>query len=550
MSRKKRLLFLTEASFLPTGYGTVALEVLRRLQASGKYECAELAGHGAPGDPRSLGLPWVYYPVVPPADRPDLQEIYHSDPANTFGQWVFEEACLAFRPDVVCSFRDPFMDSFVQYSPFRPYFRWVEHAPVDASPLDEPWVAAYCNCDGVMTYTDWGTEVLRRESRGLVNTLGAAPLGVDFDAFRPVANKNAHRQALNVKENILLIGYLFRNQARKLLPDLVLGFAQLLREAPEDIAGRVYLYLHTAWPDLGWNIPRLLKDAGVASRVILTYHCQGCGHFFPSFFCDTRASCRKCGNFSAVLPQSTLGVPRKALADIYNLMDVYVQYVNAGGFEMPLAEAAACGVPVLATGWGATAELARKLGGRPVKMQRLVKEAQTHRDMPYPDNDDLVRGLVEVLSLPDSLRRKRGFEGALRCRANYSWDELALRWDEVLSRLPPARGWGESYEGFRPVLPPEGLSWDDFVCWGLAQTAGRADLIHSHLHLQMVRDLGWGMTITGGANYLSDLCAAGALPKTRKFGREEALTLFRQLGERKVVWEQRRAEVVRAGGRP
>ena len=43
------------------------------------------------------------------------------------------------------------------------------------------------------------------------------------------------------------------------------------------------------------------------------------------------------------------GVDTKTLASIYNLFDVYIQPANSEGFGLPIVEAAACGVPVMAT---------------------------------------------------------------------------------------------------------------------------------------------------------------------------------------------------------
>ena len=43
---KKKVLFVSEASYLNTGYATYSREVLKRLHATGKYELAEFSIYG------------------------------------------------------------------------------------------------------------------------------------------------------------------------------------------------------------------------------------------------------------------------------------------------------------------------------------------------------------------------------------------------------------------------------------------------------------------------------------------------------------------------
>ena len=43
---KKKVLFVSEASYLNTGYATYSREVLKRLHATGKYELAEFSTYG------------------------------------------------------------------------------------------------------------------------------------------------------------------------------------------------------------------------------------------------------------------------------------------------------------------------------------------------------------------------------------------------------------------------------------------------------------------------------------------------------------------------
>ena len=65
MSRKKRVLFLTEAAYLSTGYATYSRNVLNHMKSTGKYELAELSIYGTADDERRNLIPWKNYPVLP-----------------------------------------------------------------------------------------------------------------------------------------------------------------------------------------------------------------------------------------------------------------------------------------------------------------------------------------------------------------------------------------------------------------------------------------------------------------------------------------------------
>ena len=57
MSRKKRILFISEAAYLNTGYAKYSKEVISRIHKTGKYEIAEFSIYSNPDDPRRKSIP-------------------------------------------------------------------------------------------------------------------------------------------------------------------------------------------------------------------------------------------------------------------------------------------------------------------------------------------------------------------------------------------------------------------------------------------------------------------------------------------------------------
>ena len=189
--RKKRILFCGEATYLNTGYATYLREVMKRLHATEKYDLAEFASYGELKDPRAKTVPWKFYGYLPDAES--QQERYDSLPTNQFGEWKFESVLLDFQPDIVCDIRDFWMFEHQERSPYRPYFHWVVMPTVDAAPQNEQWLSTFESADAVFSYSDWGHEVLEKESNGSIKCLGSAPPSADA-AYIPVEDKAKHKE--------------------------------------------------------------------------------------------------------------------------------------------------------------------------------------------------------------------------------------------------------------------------------------------------------------------------------------------------------------------
>ena len=119
----KKILFCTEAHYLPTGYSVYTKELLSRLHADPRFEVAELACYA---DNKSVKAnakgPWKIYPNKPSSDSPEWNE-YKSSPTFEFGEFTFNHVLLEFQPDFVMDIRDWWMFEFQQRSTFRDFFK-------------------------------------------------------------------------------------------------------------------------------------------------------------------------------------------------------------------------------------------------------------------------------------------------------------------------------------------------------------------------------------------------------------------------------------------
>ena len=123
----------SEASFINSGFGIYAKELLTRLYNSNKYNIAEFASYGFVNDPRDIGIPWTYYANAVKPEDPRHKE-YTSRTDNQFGRWRFDKTVMDFRPDVVIDVRDYWMSYYQQLSPSRKHFHWILMPTVDSAP--------------------------------------------------------------------------------------------------------------------------------------------------------------------------------------------------------------------------------------------------------------------------------------------------------------------------------------------------------------------------------------------------------------------------------
>lgn len=402
-----------------------------------------------------------------------------------------------------CDIRDPWMLQWELDSPFRRFFHIAWMPTCDSKPQQENWIDSFLQVDGVFAYSDWNLEVLRSQSNNKLKLKCAAPPGTDLSIFKPTNNKAKHRTNMGLSPDINIIGTIMRNQRRKLYPDLFEAFKLFLERCDPEIAKKTFLYIHTSYPDAGWNIPMLLREYEISHKVIFSYVCRTCNQWFASPFQDAVGVCPHCGNSSAVMPNVSFGVPPEKLADILKTFDVYVQYSITEGFGMPQVEAAACGVPVMAVNYSAMEDIVKKTGGIPLKVGKMFLELETQAYRAMPDNEYCANEFIKFFNLPFYSRQKLGFQARLACEKYYNWDNTAKIWEAYLDsvQLINEQGkWDSSPLNIYdiPSSIPENLSNNQFVDWLYYAILRRPDLRYTYQGLKLCSELNTGMTLEGG----------------------------------------------------
>ena len=123
----------------------------------------------------------------------------------------------------------------------------------------------------------------------------------------------------------------------------------------------------------------------------------------------------------------------RMMANLLRAADAYVSPYRAEGFNMPVLEAAACGVPVICTAGGPTDEFtetsfAQRIRSAPAQMRLNATQVGDYLE---PDPEHLVELMRQASSERDDTARK-GAAAAAYVAQNFTWERVTDRLVEAL----------------------------------------------------------------------------------------------------------------------
>ena len=547
--KKKKVLFVTEANFHPTGYSVYTKEVLSRLYKYPQLEVAELACFVSQDDPMIKKVPWRVYANSPPMNDQKGQEIYNSSMSNKFGQFSFNMVLLDFQPDFVMDIRDWWMLEFVERSPFRKFFKWAIMPTVDAEPQNHQWIETYADADAVFAYSEFGRDTMLSQSNKINFVNIASPCA--SNSFHIVPDKLALRKKYGVPEDAVVFGTVMRNQRRKLYPDLFKSFRLFLDQNP---SANAYLYCHTTYPDVGWNLPELIQEYGLSSRVLFTYKCRECNDIASKPYSDVVNFCNKCSKYSTTMVGISNRIEENLLNEVYNLFDVYIQWANSEGWGMPQLEAAYAGLPVISVDYSAMESLVANIKGVGIKPLGFYKELETGCNRAVPNNNELASTMAALYKD----QSKRSYI-ASKCHDNarkiYNWDYTAQKWADYFIKTDvydPQDTWMSPPKYFNPAtsLPKdiESVPVTTQLYWIFNNVLGQPELIGGTIWKRMIRDLIARSTLSSSipGYYYNDYSHPDMEKRYEEFNPQKAFEICLSLRDMFNQWEQLRIQKVGA----
>lgn len=465
---KKKILYHSNCSKVLSGFGKNARNVLTYLYKTGKYDIVELANGVKENSPALETFPWKAVGGFP--DDQAVEERIKSDNNLKnkvgYGHLKIEDVIEQEKPDVYIGAEDLWAFSGLWERKWWRQIKTILWVTLDSNPILKSAYEAARNTDHFLTWSNFPQKELK--SKGVKNT-ECIHGPVDSKNFFKLSNEHKLelRHRFGVSENDFIIGFVFRNQLRKSVTNLVDGFLKFKEKNKN-----AKLLLHTSWEE-GWDIPSLLKEKKVNNTdVLTTYYCKECGNYEIKPFQgeskskQTPQDCRFCGEKGS---QKTItvhnGPSEKQLNEIYNLMDVYCHPFTSGGQEIPIQEAKLCELVTLVTNYSCGEDCSSESTGSFPLSWNEYREPNTQFIKASTSPESIFSKLVKVSKLNKDKIERMGRTGRDFVLNKYSIENNCKKLMELID-APKEISWDYKLSSLeadftKPI--PQGLSDKDYI---------------------------------------------------------------------------------------
>ena len=355
--KKKKILFQSDFSLAKTGFGRNAKAILSYLYKTGKYDITHYCCGTNWSNPECKRTPWRSVGVLPDTQQEmdQLNKDPHVARAASYGAHNLDRIIKEVKPDVYIAAQDIWGVDFAVDKPWFKDINSVIWTTLDSLPILPSAVDKADKIKNYWIWSDFATKELHKLGHTHVKTVHGA---VDESAFKPLSKteKFELRKKHNLNPNTFITGFVFRNQLRKSVPNLLEGYS--LWKKKHNINHPTQLLLHTHFSE-GWNIMKLAGEYGIHPQEILTtYVCKECKSYEVKNFTGQDLDCKHCGAKKSQTTTNTgCGITEEELNEVYNLMDVYCHPFTSGGQEIPIQEAKYAGLITLVTDYSCGEEM-------------------------------------------------------------------------------------------------------------------------------------------------------------------------------------------------
>lgn len=388
MNNLKRLLILSNAPFDPTGYGRQTKYLCQIFKELG-YEVGVVANHGLTG----AAIKWLDIPIFP-----QRQDRFCLD---VIGDYV-----KFFAADAVLSLYD--LWHFPPDAAQRMGVPWIAWVPVEGTPIRGYLAKLLRTASYVLTHSNFGHHEV--EAAGIDNEM--IPLAVDTKVFKP-GNRDKARDDLGFPLDKYVVTMVAMNKGaqpyRKGWPEMLAAWRFFLNNNQDGL-----FYAHTNREPIAPGY-----DAG--------------------FWFDPLRDDLKIPPSTMAFPDRmglNVGIEDDEVAKIYQASDMVVLPSWAEGFGLPVIEAQACGVPVVAHDCSAMSELVKngRLIPRGIPWWMPERAYWWYRPEPW-QIERTMSNLRHDLEGDSGYAGAQMAEGLAHVQGTYSLEAVTEKWDEYLNKV-------------------------------------------------------------------------------------------------------------------
>lgn len=432
--RKKKIVFHSNHSKAFTGFGKNTKNVLKYLYKTGKYDIVEFA-NGIPwGHPKLKNSPWKTIGSLP-EDQGLIAEL-NKDPqlarAAGYGANMVDQVISQEKPDLYIGSEDIWAFNGYMQKDWWNKTNCMVWTTLDSLPILPLAVNEAKNIKNYFVWSSFAEKALHELGHNHVKTLHGS---IDCSTFYRLDDEQ--RAALRAKHGItpneFIIGFVFRNQLRKSVPNILDGFKQFLDQEPKV---KAKLLLHTHWAE-GWDIPRLLEEKKIDPNLILTtYFCSNCKSYEVRKFTGQQQQCRACGQKTLNTTNVQSGVNEQQLNEVYNLMDVYCHPFTSGGQEIPIQEAKLTELITLVTNYSCGEDSCNEeSGGIPLEWSEY-REPGTQFIKATTSAFSIAKNLKKVYHMKPDKKSAQGKKSRDYVIREYSAESVGKKLEDIIDRMP------------------------------------------------------------------------------------------------------------------